>query len=450
MPNTITSPEQQSMLRIMKEAGPEPPDPMILAAMVGSTNLASKGFVEREAKKQTEAVSKAKVSFEALPDGTVVVNSKNVPVQDPRTAIAQAGDKPYQKLFKQLKDYGLNVEDPDAPAVEKGSFGEGYRASRELGGSVFSALLDGARVRTGRLSKEDAQAQVKDARVQRLLAIKKAYPEIENAEADENTAVKAEQQKRDKIRAVINDLSYEALTPENVRAGAGLPGTQGLPDWAMNELAAKRKAFEEKLLSDNEKEVSRRIKGMKRSVVADYDSFDEWVADNEDVDFDEETAARARRQFDALKTEAIRAQLKEEKKEARAEARDARAEAAAGRAETRAERVERKQEATEKRQELKDREAEINRLGKAIDDNNKEIVRNQRDFAKTLNKEERTVLQATNRGLVAQNKKLMEQLTALRGKGGAKIEYATPAEWDALIASGETPESLKSQGIAKR
>lgn len=438
-------------------------NPAAVAMMVGATQHKAESAAKTEKQAADAAASQAKVSIDLGADGKQVINAKGVPVDDFDSNIAKAYEGPQRELSSIMDRLASNLN-REKIRQQLQTYQGRLAAARELGANALTSRIDAWRIGSGRISPESAVDQVAMQRAAKLANFHRMASGVfddarlaaNTDRADRAAQNTAARQRRQSLLSAINKSDLSNLSVDNIAAEAGLSPEELTPQ-DLTAIKARRDSLTLREAKDRRGRVAKTINDLDPDALTPDNVA--RLSGAEQLTESEIASVSARKK--ALDDKRAR----DEARDARADAREARAVAAelrAAQASERSahadERAGRSEERSVAREEHSRRQKAIDELADKIEKNNDRIQRNSIDYAKALDDKEREELRKQNIGHIQENKDLLAHLNALRSQrqpasapsDGKAIEYVSPAEWKALIASGETAASLAKQGIRRK
>lgn len=445
---------------------------MLEAIMRGNAEAQGQAQAKKIASDQMDANENVKLAFTGKKTaGGVPVVTFTGPAdllnQTQDSDVAEAYARPKINVETALEERGFRPKTPFVNPEDVDTFGERYRARRELGGGVLSsALMAGvARGRTDDRLQENlanTRAAKNSANYQKFVkpVVDEEQDEAQligsdlsrrNSLTTQDRLLRQEQQKR--LDDVLKNTDFSLVDPKEW--GATAAEQLGIEGEIPRHVSF---AIERKGRQDLNKALDGFLKNSE--ALGQHATWDEAkatfgrpVANYQDA-YGQKTWQAARDKF-----------RDEETREMQKVVRESRALAIEARKVEESERAGRREASRITKEEKAERQKPIDSILSVIRQNAKEIADNSASFAKlTTDEGTRKHLQERNRALVQHNEQLATDLekhgvTVRRPNVTAKpapkpaatpVEYATQAEWDALIDSDETPETLKKSGIALR
>ncbi|GEM_PF-4823945 len=285
-------------------------DPLLITKMFASAKLQSDAAAQKTAESEVDKQASLPppefhVKMHTAADGSTIplVTAKNLAPQPDQEAVHAASEKPYADVSAGLANAQIakgleaiqniigSLRPPGDADFSSGSYGSGYRASRELGGNPVQALVDGIRVRLGLISPKRVQQQVDRKRAtEQADAIKEFLPIINSGLAEQKMAAQEQRTQQGHQIAVQNE--FERFTaPENMvkfpDAGTALRAAQNEFGNDPDKLALVSKAFDlagQKHRTELTQKRGQIISSVKPEDTAMYSSPEEFIADKEDPD----------------------------------------------------------------------------------------------------------------------------------------------------------------------
>lgn len=469
---------------------PQKVPPLVAAVMRGNAQIQS--VTREKGVQETMATALSRMKITEHGDGTIDVKGAPAEFFEGKSLAAEgksAVEEPHAKV-----DQALAGSTPTAPVVppvatirpeevtalegmyEANDTTWGQRLPRPYEVEELVKTPEGVRKLTALLGGTEEHARINIKRAQRpesrqILAANLTrnlvkfhagqYETNKSAITDQEQAGRANLEALKESRRVVNSFLDNRIegyataddAVETIRQhviGSGLPWNDAIEKEARAEYAAKA----ELAANGASKAVFGRISAMKDDDIKGYDGDAErWIADTEGslgVTFSPEQRSAATARFSGISKEVADAQRKveiENNRKAISESLAARREAMqAAKADREVEieaRKARNEARTVTQAAMRDRDAKVNAALKKLDDLDTQIRKNSLRYASDESKEaEKKELQNQNRTLVAQIPVEQDKLYIALG-----YELVTQEEYDRMIASGETKQSIAADKI---
>ncbi|HEY8165130.1 MAG TPA: hypothetical protein VIF83_06195 [Gemmatimonadaceae bacterium] len=290
-------------------------NPAALAMMMGAARASAEGRAKAIADDYASRTAKAKVSIDVDGEGRKTLTAKRVPVDDVDAQIQEAHEGPRRELLTTLGGTLDDLDrehaqqsaaqlDPEAIRNELSTHEGRVKLSLELGASSRrKAENDSVRIQNGEIPIERAIQQVLEKRAG------KAREFLKRVDATNEKSREDARKRNNSVYSAIKSSDLDSVNVEDIASRASVdPKTITSNPEYLSAMKDRREQLTLAKAKGRRSAVNSTITSMKPEDVSGYESFDQWLGDQEAElgDLTPSERGRAKARFTGLKARARR------------------------------------------------------------------------------------------------------------------------------------------------